>query len=173
MNRLYKSENWFDGGYWEIDLPEGWSGKRCFDVKNYPYAFESPSGAKLYIGETRSGGALPGEEEEIVPECFMAYREAYLRTLLEARGCRKTTLGLISRKAARNALEQESKVIRHEFGVLVGFAYEREKWGKREWRGWFCKDRWLLLLNVCAEPNDYVSSLHGVFKILESFRFYV
>jgi hypothetical protein len=47
---MVRSEPWYDGTWWEADLPTGWASLgRDKSFKGWPHSFNSPSGARLFV----------------------------------------------------------------------------------------------------------------------------
>jgi hypothetical protein len=50
MESKVRSEPWYDGTWWEAEIPRGWSSLgRDKSFKGWPYSFGSPHGARLFV----------------------------------------------------------------------------------------------------------------------------
>lgn len=163
---MVQCETWYDGTWWEAELPCHWSFRQDRTIRGWPYVFESPEGARLWIHASKHSD-ISGWDFSIAPSTLShEQKKAFLLTASDAHLAAAKPIDLSKTNPIMLALRQHYEVMtrssnmrsaaktltRLDLGVLVGFTYARQEIDAIGWSGNFSHDPWMLRLSFIAPP---------------------
>lgn len=146
----FVSEKWFDGSWWEVDLPDGWQLKE----KSAQHIRLSRNGAELLVGFRKDS-----PQNTRTPE-----QRAYDTTKWESTIV-DWPLPFHSPFAKENAEKQT-------LGVLSGYSYLKDGWlMSPAWGGYFFSDQWLVYTHLDSSKSTLTANKDVAWRLLSSISF--
>lgn len=185
METRVTSERWYDGTWWESELPSGWSFcGRDKSIKNWPYSFSSQSGARLFVHANDGSNTtmdVSCAPHELTATQKIAYAVAASNTAYDdiepIDVASMSHLALVALQfeflASRSArLERAGpRLKRHDRGPLVGFTYPLKNSVEVGWSGCFAIGTYWLVAWLSMKEWNEADANTGL-DILASMKFY-
>jgi hypothetical protein len=182
---VVRCETWYDGTWWEAELPGAWSFSQDCSIKGWPYVFESPEGARLWIHASKHND-ISGWDFSIAPSALShEQKKAFLLAASDSRLADARPVDIARMNRMMLALRQHigvvtrssrlrtaaGNLIRVDLGELVGFIYPRQEAEALGWSGTFSHAPWMLRLSFIAPPGVAVEASEVAKGIAASIRF--
>jgi hypothetical protein len=166
-------------------LPGSWSFRQDRSIKGWPYVFESPEGARLWIHASKHTD-ISGWDFSIAPSALShEQKKAFLLAASDSRLAAGKTVDSARMNPVMRALWQHigvmtrssslrtaaGNLVRVDLGELVGFIYMRQEADAIGWSGTFSHAPWMLRLSFIAPPDAAVEASEVAKGIAASIRF--
>lgn len=185
MKTRVASERWYDGTWWEAELPSGWTFHgRDKSHKGWPYNFTSPTGAKLFAHTndgTKATMDISCAPDELTATQKIAYAvaasdtayddiESVDVTSMNPLALAALQFELVASRQAR-LKEAGARLKRQDRGPLVGFTYPLKSNVEVGWSGHFAIGvYWLVSWLAMKEWNEADAS--AGLDLLASMKFH-
>jgi hypothetical protein len=177
-------ETWFDGSWWEAELPASWSFGQDRSIKGWPYRFESPDGARLWIHASKHD-RIAGDFSIAPAGLTHEQQTAFLLAASDSELAASRPVDITRTNPVMLALRQHIQVVRRptrmrvaarglaraDLGVLVGFVYPRLEPDAIAWSGRFSHAPWMLHASFTAPPAVAAEASAVARGIVASIRF--
>jgi hypothetical protein len=177
-------ETWYDGTWWEAELPASWSFGQDRSIKGWPYVFGSPDGARLWIHASKHN-QIAGKSSIAPAALTHEQKKAFLLAASDSQLAASRPIDVANTNPVMLALRQHIEVVRRpsrmriaasglaraDLGVLVGFVYSRLEPDAIGWSGYFSHAPWMLRLSFMAPPAAAADASEVARGIVASIRF--
>lgn len=182
---MVSSEVWHDNTWWEAALPTSWLFHRDQSIHAWPYVFEAPNGARLWIDASKHYESSEWDFSLAPPELTDEQKKAFVLTVSAASPTKPAAsfqltyfstairehMDELTRRYNSKRASVASQLTRLDLGDLVGFTHPWVEHGVGGWLGYFSHDPWMLRVTFKA-PAAVADECSGIAKsVIESIRF--
>jgi hypothetical protein len=163
----------FDGTWWEVSVPDGWSAEQDKTIDGFPYRFSSPAGSFLRLG-VRKRVELSGYRDDSVSRQLASEdeRRAYLMTKSAAWMAQWT--GSPIRNFASSLLRNfrlYPTIRKCNAGWLKGYLVHKGSEDGNTFQGFFAFREWTIYAFFQARKSNFESDSARAIEILETLQF--